>query len=74
MYAISMNEFQEKIGVGQRQNRYGRYAGTSKDVPVWREDGKLSGKHTNHWDGRVDATIIAPTINRNLSTGETTTT
>lgn len=71
MYDIPMNEFQAKIGVGQRQVRYGRYAGTNRDIPVRREDnGAIGGFHTEHWSGRVDATIIAPTIRKTLSMGD----
>lgn len=56
--------WQTRIGVGERQVRYGVLAGTVKDIPVFREDnGQLGGKQTEHWDGRVDATIIAPTLN-----------
>lgn len=67
-----MNDFQQHIGVGQPARAFGRLAGTSKDTLVRREDtGVVGGKHTEHWDGRVDATIVAPTIIKNLSTNET---
>ena len=67
-----MNEFQDRIGVGQPSRAFGRLAGTSKDTLVRRHDtGEVGGKQTEHWDGRVDATIVAPTIIENLSTGET---
>lgn len=67
------NEFQRRIGVGERQYRYGRYVGTSKDIQVRREDnGKLAGKQTEHWDGSVDATVYPETARRVMSrsTGE----
>lgn len=58
------SDWQQRIGVGERQVRYGVHAGTAKDIPVYREDnGRLGGKQTEHWDGHVDATIIAPTLN-----------
>lgn len=65
------SKWQDKIGVGEKQHLFGRHVGTSKDIPAYREDnGKIGGKHTEHWDGRVDATIIAPTLVKNASTGE----
>lgn len=65
------SEWQEKVGVGERQNRYGKHAGSAQEVPVYREDnGKLGGKQVNHWDGRQDATIIAPTLVKDAVTGE----
>lgn len=60
---MKRSAWQEKIGVGERQVRYGVHAGGSIDIPAYREDnGQLGGKHTEHWDGHVDATIIAPTL------------
>lgn len=56
-------EWQKHIGVGERQVVYGRHAGTSRDIPVRREDnGKVGGKQTEHWDGSVDATAKVDTI------------
>lgn len=56
-----LNDFQRRIGVGERQNRYGRHAGTEKTTVVPREDnGKPAGKQVEHWSGRVDATAFAP--------------
>ncbi len=56
------NEFQQHIGVGERQVRYGRYAGTARVEPVRREDdGRIGGRYTHHWDGRVDATVFPDT-------------
>lgn len=56
-----MNEFQERVGVGQRQSRYHAHAGTTRERPVVSDDGPLRGKvvgsQTDHWSGRVDATI-----------------
>lgn len=65
------SDWQEKIGVGERQNRYGKHAGSAQEIPIYREDdGKLGGKQTKHWDGREDATIIAPTLVKDAVTGE----
>lgn len=56
------NEFQKKIGVGERQYVYGRNAGTSRDVIIKREDnGKIGGKQTEHWNGSVDCTVYPET-------------
>lgn len=55
------NEFQRRIGVGERQHRYGRHVGTQKRTVLKREDdGKVAGVRTEHWSGRVDATAFAP--------------
>lgn len=65
------SEWQRKIGVGERQVNYGVHAGGSIEIPKFREDnGHLSGKQVEHWDGRVDATVIAPTLVKNIRTGE----
>lgn len=63
-------EWQRKIGVGERQVRYGIHAGTVKHTRVLREDGKLSGVQSEHWSGRVDARIIPPTIYPQTRTNE----
>ena len=63
-------EWQKKVGVGESSVRYGVHVGTAKETPIYREDGKLGGKQVNHWDGHQDATIIAPTLVKNLRTGE----
>ena len=56
------NEFQEKIGVGERQYLYGRHTGSSRDIIIKREDnGKIGGKQTEHWNGSVDCTVFAET-------------
>lgn len=56
------NEFQKKIGVGERQYLYGRHAGSSRDIIIKREDnGKIGGKQTEHWNGSVDCTVFAET-------------
>jgi len=71
---LAKQRWKEHVGVGQPAiQRHLDRAGDTKDVLIKREDnGKLSGKQTYHKDGRVDATIIAPTIIKNLVTGEVT--
>lgn len=67
------NDFQKWIGSGEKQFVYGKHVGTAKDILIYREDnGKLGGKQTEHWDGHVDATVIAPHVKKNLTTGEVT--
>ena len=54
-----LNEFQKRIGVGEKQNRYGRYAGTEHKEAIIREDnGKLGGVYTHKWDGSKDCTVF----------------
>jgi hypothetical protein len=56
------NDFQKKIGVGERQYVFGRHAGTSREIEIKREDnGKLGGKQTEHWNGSVDCTVYPET-------------
>lgn len=68
-----MNDFQRRIGVGLRQHHYGRHVGTTNATPVTADDGPLRGHevghHTEHWDGRVDATVTSAVahINPNLT-------
>lgn len=55
------NDFQRRIGVGERQHRFGRHVGTAKTIVVPREDnGRPAGTQTEHWSGRVDAKAYAP--------------
>lgn len=67
MYSLPMNEFQRRIGVGERQNSYGKHAGTTKTTPVVAYEGPnrggLAGTQTEHWSGRVDATVT-PQVSR----------
>ncbi len=64
-----MNEFQRRIGVGERQNCYGRHAGKTNTQPVVSDDGPLRGREvgsrTEHWSGRVDAQVKAASIHVN---------
>ena len=57
------NEFQKRIGVGERQYRFGQYAGRDRLRVVRSEiDGKPAGHQLDHWDGRLDATVYARTV------------
>ncbi len=58
------SEWQKRMGVGERQIRYGVHAGTTRDIPAPREDGdgRILGKYTEHWDGSMDATVRPDTI------------
>jgi hypothetical protein len=65
------NEFQKRIGVGEKQVRYGVHAGKTQKLPVRREDnGKVGGEITKHWDGRQDATVFAPQVVKQSKVGE----
>lgn len=58
------NDFQKRIGVGERQYRFGRHNGSSREVLIKREDnGKIGGKQTEHWNGSVDCTVYPETKN-----------
>lgn len=69
-----MNEWQQKIGVGERSRVSLSQAGTSRrrDVVVQEgpNRGRVGGHHTDHWDGRVDATVLAPVIRRTMKESE----
>lgn len=61
------NEWQKKIGVGERQYLFGRHVGGTKDILIKREDnGKIGGKQTEHWNGSVDCTVYPETKNLRL--------
>lgn len=52
------SDFQRRIGVGERQHRFGRHAGTARTSAVRNElTGGVAGSTTEHWSGRVDATV-----------------
>jgi len=60
MNGDSRTEFQKRVGVGERARFALRHRGTSRVRPTLIEEGKRAGQvgghHTDHWDGRVDAT------------------
>jgi hypothetical protein len=68
------NEFQRRIGVGERQHVYGRQAGKASVTPVVVEDGprrgQVGGQHVDHWDGHRDATVFAPSVQLTATTKE----
>ena len=61
-----MNDFQERIGVGERQHVFGRRAGTNRVTPVVAEvgpmRGRVTGTQTEHWSGRVDACVTPAAV------------
>ena len=65
-----MNDFQRRIGVGEPCRTFGRLTGTTRQRPVVADDGPMRGRtvghQTDHWDGRVDATVKAPAIRTTL--------
>lgn len=69
-----MNEFQERIGVGQPSRAFLKHKGTTRRRNVITEEGPhrgtVGGHHTDHWDGRVDATVAPPTIHQTISRRE----
>lgn len=69
-----MNDFQARIGVGQPSRAFLARQGTSRRRPVVVEEGRRAGKvggyHIDHWDGRVDATVLAPAVNVTTTTQE----
>ena len=64
-----MSRWKETIGKGFGT---GRKAGQSRKHPVTDErDGSNGGFHTEHWDGRQDATVNIKPINaRSLVQGD----
>lgn len=62
-----MNEWQERMGVGEPCHAFGRFAkGTTMSKPVRSdESGKVVGFQTEHKSGRVDATVTNPGITVN---------
>lgn len=65
-----MNEFQERIGVGESSRAFPTKVGTTRKRPVIVEEGpnrgNVGGHHTDHWDGRVDATVKPNVIQRKM--------
>lgn len=74
-----LNEFQRRIGVGEPSRIMLRRRGTHRVSPVFRDDGPLrgtqGGTQTEHWDGRVDATVVPNPVEVQISksTGVVTT-
>jgi hypothetical protein len=61
-----VNEFQRRIGVGERSRIGQRTAGTSRTTQIVREEGRdrggVAGSTTEHWDGRRDSTAVPETV------------
>jgi hypothetical protein len=68
-----VNEFQERIGVGQPHHGLQR-TGPTRERRVIAEEGPRKGKtaaiQTDHADGRVDARVIVDSVNRSVATRE----
>lgn len=66
-----MNEFQKRIGVGEKSYAFLRHKGTSRTTAVIREEGRtrgqVGGSQTEHWDGRVDATATPEPVEVTMS-------
>lgn len=59
----SRNDWQRRMGVGERQHVFGRVAGTDERIPVKREDdGGRAGTQINHWDGSQSAIATPRTV------------
>jgi hypothetical protein len=62
---MTVNEFQERVGVGRACVALGR-TGPTRQRTVVADDGprrgNVAGVEVDHKDGRVDATVYAPTI------------
>lgn len=58
-------DFKERIGVGRRSNigrRVGGPGKTHKETVLRDEGPGVAGSRTEHWSGRVDATVTNPSI------------
>ncbi len=68
------DDFKTRIGVGEPSHAFLTAKGTSRRRNVIVEEGArrgtVGGFHTDHWDGRVDATVHAPTVTVTTSTKE----
>jgi hypothetical protein len=69
-----MNEFQQRVGVGQQCLAIGRTAPTRQRTVVAEEGprkGKVAAIQTDHKSGRVDAQVFVDTIRKTIRTGGT---
>jgi hypothetical protein len=72
---MARSEWQERIGVGEPCNAFTTAKGKSpRRRPVTVEEGPhrgtVGGFHTDHPDGRVDATVHPQTVTTTLNQGE----
>lgn len=62
----SHEEWLERMGIGDRQNKHHVHRGTRKTWGVVADEGPLRGRtvgsQTEHWSDRLDATVTATTI------------
>jgi hypothetical protein len=50
-------DWQKRVGVRERQVRFGVHAGNPRDIQHRDPDGRVEAVQTEHWDGHVDCTI-----------------
>lgn len=71
---MALNEFQERIGVGEPSRAF-KVLGDTRNRKVLVDEGpragQLAGFQTDHSDGRMDATVFPPTPTTKLTTHET---
>jgi hypothetical protein len=69
---VTRSKWQERLGVGERLVRTTGRLSIRRPVTV--EDGprrgQIGGYHTEHRDGRVDATVAAPSLHVTTRTKE----
>lgn len=65
----TVEEWKERMGIRQRQNKHHVHAGTSRATPVIGDDGALAGRvvgrHVDHWDDRRDAKVTGYSVTAN---------
>lgn len=69
-----MNDFQARVGVGERCLAIGRTAPTRQRYITAEEGprkGKLAAIQTDHKSGRVDAQVFVDTVRKTIKTGGT---
>jgi len=66
-----MNDFQERVGVGQRSRIGLRQQGSARTTAITREEGhsrgEQAGSTTEHWDGRVDSAVTPAPVKLTVS-------
>lgn len=64
----SRDEWKTRMGIG-RPASFAQLVGgdgTTRTTPILRDDAPgISGRRTEHWSGRVDASVTAPSITKN---------
>ena len=65
MPPVALNDFQERIGVGEPSRAFKTHGDTRRRKVLVEEGpraGQLAGFQTDHSDGRMDATVMPPSI------------